>query len=261
MVHEQLLAAADERERYMMVKQVALVALLMLLCSFTAASGQSLNFSGYSWIVRDDTGGPGPNTFSPENVSVDAAGALHLKISKVGKGWTCAEIYTAQKFGYGTYEFTVETRLDHLDPNVVLGLFNYPVATSANDVVDGTNEIDIEYGRWAVPDGPNLAFTVYPSLKHHYQVTHPFMVHLPHPATLNRFIWSPGSVAFECLTDSGNAAHAVFAHWKTPESFSKLVSHVSMPVHLNLWIFQAKAPSDGQPVDIAIKHFAFAQLP
>ena len=220
------------------------------------AWGQTIAWSGYRWMVRDDTGGPGPNTFSPRNVSVDSAGALHLRLTKIGKAWTCAEIISLQKFAYGTYDFAVESRADRLDPNVVLGLFNYP-----DDEADGTNELDIEYSRWGDPKGPNLGFTAYPNVKHHDQVSESFTVHPATPATLNRLIWLPGSVLFQSLLDSGNASHAVLATWQTPGSFAKFVSHISMPVHLNLWLFESNSPSDHQAVEIVIKRFSFTPAP
>ena len=215
-----------------------------------------MSWSGHIWLVRDDTGGPGPNRFSPRNVSVDSSGALHLRISKAAKLWSCAEIYTNEKLGYGTYTYTIESRVDRLDQNVVFGLFNYP-----DDAVDGTNELDIEYARWGVANGPNLAFTAYPSLKHSSQVSQAFPVKLRDPATINQFTWKPGSVAFKCSTDSGKAAHEVFAQWQTPASFAQLVSHIAMPVHLNLWLFQSPAPSDQQPVEVIVKRFEYTPLP
>jgi hypothetical protein len=43
--------------------------------------------------------------------------------------------------GFGRYQFWIEGRVDRLDPNVVLGLLNYPTPDVGPDA---TNEIDID---------------------------------------------------------------------------------------------------------------------
>ena len=48
---------------------------------------------GVTWDVKTESAvGPGPNIFDNSNVSVDASGNLHLKITKNATAWTCAEI-------------------------------------------------------------------------------------------------------------------------------------------------------------------------
>ena len=75
-----------------------------------------MSFAGLEWQVRDGTGGPGPNTFSAQNVSVDQQGRLHLRIVKTqGNRWTCAEVFLAARYGFGRYEFRLLGRPDQLD--------------------------------------------------------------------------------------------------------------------------------------------------
>ena len=124
-------------------------------------------FSGYNWTIRPSgRGGPGPNNWDPTNVFVDANGYLHLKITQNKSKWSCAEVYTTVspntntgRLGFGRYQFQTGSRIDTLDPNVVLGLFNYPTSDVGPD---GTNEIDIEYARWGNASWPNGNFTVWP---------------------------------------------------------------------------------------------------
>ena len=221
--------------------------------SYTAlSSAGTIDWSGHSWQVRDDTGGPGPNTFLPRNVAVDHDGALHLKIEKVEGHWTCAEIYSTEKFGYGKYEFVVASRVDRLDHNVVLGLFNYP-----DNGPDGTNELDIEYARWGNADADNLAFTAYPLQLKRKNVSKSFKIDLRSEITLNRFTWSPGKVLFAALSTPPSARASEIATWQTPDSFSKSVSRTPMPVHLNLWLYQSNAPSDTKPVEAIVRKFTF----
>src|ERR1043166_192268 len=76
--------------------------------SINNATATTIQFSGYTWNVKDGANlGPGPNNWSQNNVWVDASGFLHLKISKdptTGK-WNCAEVSTQQAFGYGKLKF------------------------------------------------------------------------------------------------------------------------------------------------------------
>jgi hypothetical protein len=49
------------------------------------------------------------------------------------------------------HQFWVFGRIDKLDPNVVFGLFGYPIA---NVEPDGTHEIDIEFAKWGASQAP-----------------------------------------------------------------------------------------------------------
>jgi len=115
-----------------------------------------LAFSGYDWWVK--TGpepiGPGPNYFSDStnNVWVDALGQLHLKITNRSNQWQCAEIVSARTFGYGSYRFELASRVDNLNPMVVLGLFTW-----SDDMAFADREIDIECSRWGNDADPTSA--------------------------------------------------------------------------------------------------------
>jgi hypothetical protein len=83
-----------------------------------------IQFSGYDWVVRDGSlSGPGPNTWNRSNVWMDENGDLHLKISRTESGWTCAEVTTIERLGFGIYQFQVIGPIDQLDANVVFGMF------------------------------------------------------------------------------------------------------------------------------------------
>src|SRR3954470_12292542 len=90
-----------------------------------AALDQTIRFSGYDWHIRSDQGAPGDNTWAADNVWLDHQGHLHLKLAYRDGQWTCAEIALTRRLGFGRYEFWVGGRIDRLDKNVVLGLFNY----------------------------------------------------------------------------------------------------------------------------------------
>src|SRR5689334_18830286 len=109
----------------------------MLVASSAYSQNSTIRFSGYTWYVRNaGSGGPGPNNWSPSNVSVDVFGNLHMRITNNNGAWYTSEIYTTQRLGFGRYQFWVNGRVDRLDPNVVLGLFHYPTPDVGPD---GTN--------------------------------------------------------------------------------------------------------------------------
>src|SRR5205823_3644548 len=157
---------------------------------------RTIQFSGHSWSVKTSAGkvGPGPNYFSngASNVWVDALGRLHLKITKEKGRWHCAEIVSTESFGYGTYRFYLDSAVDNLDPNVVLGLFTW------NDAPDYNHrEIDIEFSRWGVANNQNAQYVVQPytSLSN--------ILRFDEPAGLvqstHSFHWLSGSVEFESV--------------------------------------------------------------
>ena len=120
---------------------------------------RSIMFSGYEWWVKDGFSGPGPNNFSdsPRNVWVDQQGRLHLRIERRRKTWYAAEVILAQTSGYGAYRFGVDSRVDNLDLNAVLGLFTWCTNPSAANC-----EIDIEMSRWSNELNQNAGYVVQP---------------------------------------------------------------------------------------------------
>ncbi len=229
--------------------------LVMLLSLVSLARAGELKWSGQTWIVRDNDapGGPGPNLFSGENVSVDADGRLHLRISKNAKGGSCAELSTKTPLGFGTYEFAVKSSVAGFDPNIVLGLYNYPEPKVGPD---GTHELDIEFARWGDAKNPPGNFTVWPVKPHDKLISHPFDFKLALPETVNRMIWSKGSVKFEML-QAGDKDLKPIEKWTTPPSRAASVSDQPMPVHLNLWLFKGNPPTDGKPLEVIIERFTF----
>ncbi len=124
--------------------QCLLAGLLVVALAFSSP-GKDIEFGGYTWTVRSGRGGPGPNAWDESNVWIDVATNLHLKITQRDGKWTCAEVTMRKRLGFGRYQFKVSGRLDRLDDNVVLGLFNYPTGDVG---LNATHEIDIEFARW-----------------------------------------------------------------------------------------------------------------
>lgn len=110
---------------------------------------------GHRWTYGGRSSGP------TQNVHVDASGHLHLAIARIGRRATAAELFSNDDMGFGTYRWQIEGPLDRLDPHAVLGLFPYGPEHGIG--VDGENEIDVEFSRWAdtlCGGGCNADFTI-----------------------------------------------------------------------------------------------------
>src|ERR1700722_197489 len=131
-----------------------------LLVAPMAHAATPFVWKGHTWKVTSG-GMAGVADGSPNNVSIDGSGYLHLKITSTAGTWTASELFTTDDLGFGTYQWQVDGPIDVYDKNVVLGLFPYGPAAGIG--ADGTNEIDIEYARWGQPSGPNGDWTDYPA--------------------------------------------------------------------------------------------------
>lgn len=233
---------------------------LGLLCGIgvsasSAAAAKEIVFGGYKWTVRSGQGGPGPNAWDEQNVWLDAATNLHLKISHRDGKWSCAEVTLQRRLGFGRYEFRTTGRLDRFDDNVVLGLFNYPT----RDVgPDATHEIDIEFARWGEARNPMGNFTVWPVEAGLKQVTHSFPFVLGGNDATHRFVWSRREVRFQMLEGHRDDDQHELARWNyRPAEPARHLSQQPMPVHINLWLFRGRPPKDGHEVEVVIRDFKF----
>jgi hypothetical protein len=250
--------------RFRLVHIIATCAIFAVLVIFvretnalSAAPTETISFSGYEWQVRSGNGGPGPNVWDENNVWVDQDGYLHLTIAYRNEQWTTAEVTMTERLGFGKYQFQVIGEIDKLDKNVVLGLFNYPPPDVG---VDGTNEIDIEFARWGNDAYPNGNFTVFPRKAGLNAKSRSYEFALDGTYTTHRFTWSSQSILFQSLYGHRKikSNKYEFAHWNfQPKKFLNRIPRDPMPVHMNLWLFQGQAPTDGQPVEIIIRKFTF----
>jgi len=219
----------------------------------TSAAGKpgypdTIAWSGATWQIKSSRSavGPGPNVFSAANVSVDASGSLHLRISRNARGtWTSAEIVGPTTYGYGTYNFNLGSRVDAFDPNVVLGLFTW-----SDRAPYAHREIDIEFARWGnVADPTNGQYVVQPysTAQHLRRFTQPAVT-----LSTQRFTWQTGRISWQSLDGSGNAiASYSYAGSDVPKTGDERV-------RLNLWLYSGAAPTNGTPVEMIVRTFTFA---
>lgn len=225
---------------------------------------QRVSFSGYDWTVKTGARmGPGPNRWEAANVGVDAKGHLRLTIRRDAAGWSCAEVGLARRrLAFGFYEFQTIGPIGKLDPNIVLGLFNYPTPDIGPDT---TNEIDIEYARWGNAKYPIGNFTLWPEKKGEKQVSHTFNPPPGVERATHRFLWLPDRILWQSLNGHARDVRddrSEFARYEfKPPSGSDLIPQKPLPVLINLWLFQGKAPTDGKEVTLTISRFTHEPPP
>lgn len=244
-----------------LVLSLALVAaaLCLLLAQRNArASSNTLRWMNQEWTLTQG-GMAGVVPGDPANVSVDAKGYLHLRITSREGTYTAAEVFTTAKLGFGTYQWQMEGAVDKMDPTTVLGLFNY--GAKAGIGVDAENEIDIEFSRWNNScNGCNADFTFYPSTGN--KSLGPMednFVYDPQGATLTtaRFEWSSTRIVGTImggLQPLGTTRNVLQTITFAPTDYTARIPQVPLPLAMNLWCFRA-TPASNQ--EVVVRQFAF----
>jgi len=221
----------------------------------SAPGASEIVFAGHTFQVRSGEGGPGPNTWSANNVWIDERGHLHLKIANNAGQWSAAEIYTTESLGFGDYNFKVAGRLNSLDDNVVFGIFNYPTALVGPD---GTNEIDIEFATWGGAQPWHGNWTVWPAVEGTPLTTYGHEIPPEMTQSTHGFRWRPDRVKYYSKPGIGDSGATPYAQWKfAPDDSSARIPQSALPLHFNLWLFQGRTPVNQQEVEIVIVDFTF----
>ena len=210
--------------------------------------GTNITFAGRSWRIKIASArtGPGPNYFSDstDNVWVDSAGRLHLRIAKTRGKWYCAEVVLNDTLGYGTYRFYLDSAVDALDPNVVLGLFTW-----SDDPAYHNREMDIEFSRWGNQFNQNAQYVVQP------QVPFRFMEPPGVPQSTHTFNWQSNKVTFESWQSQSALPGTVIAQSQVTSGIPQTGTE---NVRMNLWLYQGHPPTNGSPAEVVVKGFEFA---
>lgn len=205
-----------------------------------------IDWKGYTWLINEYAGYPGPNRFLPSNVSVDEDGYLHLQIRKIGDVWTCAQLQTTTALGFGTYRCVISGRMDLLDPNIVVSMFNY-------GGTDYINEIDIEFAQWGNPDYGPIGYTAYPP-----HASPNFNSAFPMDQTSNdtthTFIWTPSEVNF--FAQQGNKASGDLSD-PIAGAHSIVSPDIEMPLVFIVWLYSGFGPVNDTDFEVIIKDFTF----
>lgn len=218
-----------DRNKHVIAKAIVPAASGSQLPSF---SSKILHFSGYDWEVRAVSSPEGglAHNYKPGNVWLDDKGAMHLRISREGTQWVCAEARTTRSLGYGSYQFMLET-VQNMEPAATLGLFT----RDENSTDMKYTEMDIHVSRWGNPETKNGEYVIQP-----YQVpSNVYRFEIPKGSVSTGFRWSPGSASF-------STAHGASQNGK--------------PVAV--WTFNTGVPAPtGERTYINLCEFGFPKVP
>ena len=200
-----------------------------------------VEFSGYQWRLRTAPSSRGGlNDYSPSNISVDGQGAMHLRISKTEKGWSCAEASMTRNLGYGTYEFVVR-RLATLAPAAAFAMFTYDYASGALF----NREMGTEISQWGDPAKANAQYVLQP-----YYVA----------ANVHRFKAPPGTLTFSLRWEQGRAT---FRTLRGSQKVSDYVFTAGVPspgiesMRVVLYVFREAAVKLEHPMEVVIERFTY----
>jgi hypothetical protein len=225
-----------------------------------------LTFSGYKWRLKkapDCRLGPGPNYFSDarEDVWVDDNG-LHLRIRRGADRWYSSEVVLQHALGYGTYIFQTKSRVDVLDPNMVLGLFTW----DSKAYHPTHREMDVEFARWGDPsEFTNAQFVLQPCSQCPGcgRNCSRFRVNL---TDRNKYmtmymIWTPGSVEFRAYKGQywNNPPAGALIH-KWTRTGADVPSPGKANIRFNFWLLGGSAPRSGDGSEVTIENFLFRPL-
>ncbi|HEX5423323.1 MAG TPA: glycoside hydrolase family 16 protein [Candidatus Acidoferrales bacterium] len=198
-------------------------------------------FSGYEWRLRDaPSSRGGQNVYSPSNISVDEKGAMHLRISKTERDWSCAEASLTRSLGYGTYEFVVRG-LDTLEPAAVFGMFTYDYASGAQF----NREMDIEISRWGDPTKKNAQYVLQP----YYVAANVHRFNAPAGTLKFSLRWEQGRASFRTQRGSSNVSEYVFT--------AGVPSPGIESIRAVLYDYRAAVVKLQHPMEVVIERFTY----
>ena len=157
--------------------------------------------------------------------------------------------------GYGTYRISLDSRVDNMDPKVILGFFTW-----SDDPAFVHREMDFEFSRWGNPSDPNNA----------QYVVQPFglagnLLRFQVPAGLNpstySFKWETNLISY--LSMRGNyfagSTNSAFSQWAFNNA-ARIPQARDENARINLWLYNGNPPLNGQETEIIINRFAFVPL-
>jgi hypothetical protein len=181
---------------------VALVKIVKGLGTLPPHPTEALRFSGYDWKIQtsDAVRGGVNNLYDADNVWTDSSGAMHLRITKKEKGWTCAHVILARSLGYGTYRFVVRDT-SHLEPAAVLSMHTFDTWGGEQHY----REMDVEIGHWGdAGSKENAQYGVQPF----YVPGNVAQFREPIGTLTHTMVWEPGRVSFKTVRGSSTAPGA-----------------------------------------------------
>lgn len=201
----------------------------------------ALDFSGYQWRLRDaPSSRGGTNVYSSSNISVDERGAMHVRIAKTDKDWSCSEASLTRNLGYGTYEFVVRG-LETLEPAAVFSMFTYDYASGSLR----NREMDIEIGRWGDPVNKNAQYALQP-----FDVaTNVFRFNVPAGTLTFSLRWEQGRITFRTLRETTLVSEHAFTAGVPPPGIES--------IRVAFYVYRAAVVKLQHPMEVVIERFTY----
>lgn len=244
---------------------IILPILAFLLAGQVYGQDKSLDFAGREWEIKKRTSpsGPGGNLFSDSQDSVQVKnGNLHLKIRQINVNgedkWHSAQANLLEPLGYGTYQFELASNVEAFNEHVVLGLFVYQ-----ND----TNEVDIEFTRWGDPTTVEVGqYVTQPGDRSGNKEKFETNLSGTDPvSSTHQFTWTEDSITFLSHHGTIDSSGALIHEWEYTgddiPSADPPAPDSPATARINLWLFRAEPPSDGQETEVVISDFQFTPIP
>jgi hypothetical protein len=214
---------------------------------FTAPQPDKIiHFSGYDWLVRQvpSSRGGKENLYIADNAWTDTEGFLHLRVTRKGEGWACAEVSLARSLGRGIYSMTVSD-VSHLDPAAAMTFYTW------DDVAESQQhrELDVEISQWGDPSNKNAQYVLQP----YYEPSNVerFIVP-PGPATFS-FNWEPHKVIFQTFFGRDRGGHPFSEHVFT----SGVPSPGNEMIHIDLYAFGKTRIPMQKDSEVVIEKFEY----
>jgi hypothetical protein len=215
----------------------------------TPTAFRTLQFSGYTWEIREAASDPGGSTnfYDPANAWADSGGLLHLRIVKQAGRWISSEVRLSRSLGYGVYRFVVRD-VSQLEPAAVFAMFPW-------DDAGPSREMDIEISRWGEPEDKNAQYVVQP-----YVVPANTVRFMAPSGTLTYWIdWEPGRVEFKTARGAvSNADSKADSNVVADHVFSSGVpSPGTERIHMNLYVYNNQSNPLQRGSEVIVEKFEF----
>jgi hypothetical protein len=208
---------------------------------FVAPPPKTIAFSGYDWLVRQTQNDRhGMNDYDVRNVSVDAAGHLHLRLDERDGRWASAEARVTHSLGYGTYSFDVRAA-SPFDSSALFSMYTFdPLGSDQN-----FRELTIDMGHWGEPAGLSGQFVVQPETV----PANVFRFAIPPGLVTYAFRWEPGRVSFTAVRDGRVIAERQFT--------ARVPTAGAETPHLTLLYDRSAVRPPSQGVEVVVEKFSF----
>jgi hypothetical protein len=203
-----------------------------------------IGFSGYRWRLRDAPSSRGDvtNKYSPDNIWVDSGGAMHMKIGRDGRDFTCAEASLTTSLGYGTYNVTIRDA-SRLHGKVVFTMFTWDYARPD----ESNGEMDMEYNYWR-EEKENFQYGLPPFYGQNIK-----RVIMPSATLIHSLRWEPGRAVFRTVRAPVPSAKPVAEHTFT----SHIPTHGIESFRMSLYLRRDHPLNFNEDPEVMIEKFEY----